>query len=107
MDKTDRKKFEIAEDECPVLAFLKRLRKKMQEANKPAQSSGNDAAADLLVNWGSGFAKALAIMTNCVTNAINALDGVLCPSLPSTLPSESPFNTIKTDLGFSVIWQNM
>ena len=44
MDKTEfiqLEEFEIAEDECPD-SILEATQKKMQEANKPTQSSGND-----------------------------------------------------------------
>lgn len=54
MDKTEfiqLEEFEIAEDECPD-SILEATQKKMQEANKPAQNSGNDAAADLLDELG-------------------------------------------------------
>ncbi|WP_192888887.1 DUF3334 family protein [Vibrio bathopelagicus] len=54
MDKTEfiqLEEFEIAEDECPD-SILEATQKKMQEANKPAKSSGNDAAADLLDELG-------------------------------------------------------
>ncbi len=54
MDKTEfiqLEEFEIAEDECPD-SILEATQKKMQEANKPAQSSGNDSAADLLDELG-------------------------------------------------------
>ncbi|MCX2759370.1 MULTISPECIES: DUF3334 family protein [Vibrio] len=54
MDKTEfiqLEEFEIAEDECPD-SILEATQKKMQEANKPTQSSGNDSAADLLDELG-------------------------------------------------------
>ncbi|MCK8080110.1 DUF3334 family protein [Vibrio sp. 1CM24A] len=54
MDKTEfiqLEEFEIAEDECPD-SILEATQKKMQEAHKPAQSSGNDSAADLLDELG-------------------------------------------------------
>lgn len=54
MDKTEfiqLEEFEIAEDECPD-SILEATQKKMQEANKPAKSSGNDSAADLLDELG-------------------------------------------------------
>ncbi|CDT80048.1 conserved hypothetical protein [Vibrio coralliirubri] len=54
MDKTEfiqLEEFEIAEDECPD-SILEATQKKMQEANKPVQSSGNDSAADLLDELG-------------------------------------------------------
>ncbi|WP_133152509.1 DUF3334 family protein, partial [Vibrio sp. 10N.261.52.A1] len=54
MDKTEfiqLEEFEIAEDECPD-SILEATQKKMQEDNKPTQSSGNDSAADLLDELG-------------------------------------------------------
>ena len=54
MDKTEfiqLEEFEIAEDECPD-SILEATQKKMQEGNRPTQSSGNDSAADLLDELG-------------------------------------------------------
>ena len=54
MDKTEfiqLEEFEIAEDECPD-SILEATQKKMQEDNKPTQSSDNDSAADLLDELG-------------------------------------------------------
>lgn len=54
MDKTEfiqLEEFEIAEDECPD-SILEATQKKMQQESKPAQSSGNDSAADLLDELG-------------------------------------------------------
>ncbi|MEZ8722601.1 DUF3334 family protein [Vibrio pomeroyi] len=54
MDKTEfiqLEEFEITEDECPD-SILEATQKKMQQESKPAQSSGNDSAADLLDELG-------------------------------------------------------
>ena len=54
MDKTEfiqLEEFEVAEDESPD-SILEATQKKMQEANKPTQSSGNDSEADLLDELG-------------------------------------------------------
>ena len=54
MDKTEfiqLEEFEVAEDESPD-SILETTQKKMQEANKPTQSSGNDSEADLLDELG-------------------------------------------------------